>query len=61
LAHLAGCATGDGKRMSARFDDNGRRGAIVQRLVRGHPRTFSARIVGVGGTPFTVTATRVGP
>jgi hypothetical protein len=61
LAHLAGCATGDGKRMNARFDDNGRRGAIVQRLVREHPPTFSARIVGDGGTPFTVTATRVGP
>ena len=61
LAHLAGCATGDGRRMSERFDDNGRRGTIVQRLVREHPQTFVARIVGVGGMPFTVTATRVAP
>jgi hypothetical protein len=61
LAHLAGCATGDGRRMAARFNDNGRRGAIEQRLVRDHPPTFEARIVGVGGTPFRVTATRIGP
>jgi hypothetical protein len=61
LAHLAGCATGNGRRMVARFEDNGRRGVIVQRLVREDPPTFSARIVGVGGTPFTVVATRVGP
>jgi hypothetical protein len=60
LAHLAGCATGDGRRMVGRFDDNGRRGEIFQRLVQEHPPTFSARIVGVGGTPFTVTATRAG-
>jgi hypothetical protein len=61
LAHLAGCSGGDGRRMVGRFNDNGRRGAIFQRLVAEHPPTFSARIVGVGGTPFTVTARRVGP
>jgi hypothetical protein len=59
-AHLAGCATGDGKRMVGRFDDNGRRGRIVQRLVREQPPTFSARVIGDGGTPFTVRAVRVG-
>jgi hypothetical protein len=47
--------------MVARFDDNGRRGVITQRLVRDDPPTFEARIVGTGGTPFTVTATRVHP
>jgi hypothetical protein len=61
LARLAGCATGNGRRMTGRFDDNGRHGAIVQRLVREHPPTFSARIAGVGGTPFVVTAVRVRP
>jgi hypothetical protein len=62
LAHLAGCATGDGRRMVARFDDNGRRGGITQRLVRDHPPTFEARIVGTGGgRPFIVTATRIHP
>ena len=60
LAHLAGCATGDGRRMTGRFDDNGRGGTIDQRLVREHPPTFEARVVGVGGTPFSVTATLVG-
>jgi hypothetical protein len=60
VAHLAGCASGDGKRMEARFNDNGRRGRIVQRLVREHPPTFSARVIGDGGPAFTVTATRVG-
>jgi hypothetical protein len=60
LAHLAGCASGDGRRMVGRFDDDGRRGAIFQRLVREEPPTFAARVVGVGGTPFTITATRVG-
>jgi hypothetical protein len=59
LAHLAGCATGDGRRMVARFDDDGRRGVITQRLVRDHPPAFEARIIGAGGTPFTVTATRI--
>ena len=61
LARLAGCATGDGRRTIAGFDDNGRRGMIDQRLVRERPPTFEARIVGVGGTPFRVTATRIGP
>ena len=60
LAHLAGCATGDGRRMTGRFDDNGRRGTIVQRLAREHPPTFEARVVGDGGSPFEITATRVG-
>jgi hypothetical protein len=59
-AHLAGCATGDGRRLSGRFNDNGRRGRIVQRIVGEHPPTFSARVLGVGGAPFTVVATRVG-
>jgi hypothetical protein len=61
LARLAGCATGDGRRMVARFDDNGRRGRIDQRLVRERPPTFEARIVGVGGGPLRVTAKRIGP
>jgi hypothetical protein len=61
VARLAGCATGDGRRMSGRFNDDGRRGRIFQRLVRDDPPTFSARVVGVGGPPFTVVATRVGP
>jgi hypothetical protein len=60
LARLAGCATGDGTRMVGRFNDNGRRGRFEQRLVREHPPTFVARVVGVGGTPFRVTATRSG-
>jgi hypothetical protein len=60
LARLAGCATGDGTLMVGRFNDNGRRGRIEQRLVREHPPTFVARVVGVGGTPFRVTATRSG-
>jgi hypothetical protein len=47
--------------MVARFDDDGRRGVITQRLVRDDPPTFEARIAGTGGTPFTVTATRVHP
>jgi hypothetical protein len=38
LAHLAGCATGDGRRMAGRFNDSGRRGTIEQRLVRDGPR-----------------------
>jgi hypothetical protein len=61
VAHLAGCATGDGRRLVARFDDNGRRGRIVQRLTRDHPPTFVAHVIGDSGTPFTVVATRVGP
>jgi hypothetical protein len=35
LAHLAGCATGNGRRMVARFEDNGRRG--VDRPAVGAP------------------------
>jgi hypothetical protein len=61
LAHLAGCSTGDGRRLVGRFNDNGRRGTIEQRLVRDRPPTFEAQVVGVGGTPFRVTATRIGP
>jgi hypothetical protein len=60
LAHLAGCATGDGRRVVARFNDNGIRGRIVQRLVAEHPPTFRARVLGEGGPPFTVTAVRIG-
>jgi len=45
--------------MVARFDDNGRRGRIVQRLTGEHPATFVARVIGDAGTPFTITATRV--
>jgi hypothetical protein len=59
-AHLAGCAEGNGRRMVARFDDNGRRGRILQRLTREHPATFVAHVIGDAGTPFTITATRVG-
>jgi hypothetical protein len=61
LAHLAGCATGDGTHMVGWFNDNGRRGRIEQRLVRDHPPTFEARVVGDVGTPFRVTARRIGP
>jgi len=57
-AHLAGCATGDGRRVVGRFDDNGIRGRIVQRLVRDDPPTFRAEIDGDGAAPFTVTAVR---
>jgi hypothetical protein len=61
LAHLAGCSTADGRRLVGRFNDNGRRGTIEQRLLGDHPPTFEARLVGVGGKPFRVTATRIGP
>jgi hypothetical protein len=60
LAHLAGCASGDGKRMTARFNDNGRRGVILQRLTSERPPTFVAEIRGEGGKPFRVVATQVG-
>jgi hypothetical protein len=60
VARLAGCATGDGRRMTGRFDDNGIRGRIVQRLVRDRPPTFKARVIGDGAMPFTVTAVRIG-
>ena len=60
-AHLAGCATGDGRTMSGRFDDNGIRGRIVQRLVRDDPPTFRAQVIGDGAAAFTVTAVRVIP
>ena len=60
LAHLAGCATGDGRRMTARFNDNGRRGRIVQRLTDDEPRRFVAQVIGDEGTRFTVVATRAG-
>jgi hypothetical protein len=46
--------------MTARFNDNGVRGRVVQRLVSEHPPTLRARVVGEGGPPFTVTAVRVG-
>jgi hypothetical protein len=59
LAQLAGCAEGDGRRMAARFDDNGRRGRIVQRLTSEHPPTFVAQVIGDAGRPFTITATKV--
>jgi hypothetical protein len=61
LAHLAGCATGDGRTLAGRFDDNGIHGRIVQRLVLEHPPTFRARVLGDSGPPFTVTAVRIGP
>jgi hypothetical protein len=60
-AHLAGCSTADGRRLVGRFNDNGRRGMIEQRLLGDHPPTFEARLAGVGGKPFRVTATRIGP
>jgi hypothetical protein len=59
VAHLAGCATGDGRTMTGRFDDNGIRGRIAQRLVREDPPTFRAQVIGDGAQPFTVTAVRL--
>jgi catechol 2,3-dioxygenase-like lactoylglutathione lyase family enzyme len=53
--------TADGRQLVGRFNDNGRRGMIEQRLLGDHPPTFEARLVGVGGKPFRVTATRIGP
>ena len=60
VAHLAGCAMGDGRRLDARFNDNGIRGRIVQRIAREDPPTFRARVLGEGGPAFTVTAVRIG-
>ena len=56
-AHLAGCATGDGRRLRGRFDDRGMTGAIEQRAVGS--RRFVAIVRGDGALPFRVVATRV--
>ena len=58
LAHMAGCAVGDGRVMRGRFDDNGIRGTLVQRLV-GDDR-FVGIVHGDGHAPFRVVAHRIG-
>jgi hypothetical protein len=57
-AHMAGCAVGDGRLMRGRFDDNGIKGTLVQRLVG--KRRFVGIVHGDGHAPFRVTAVREG-
>jgi hypothetical protein len=58
VAHMAGCAAGDGRVMRGRFDDNGITGTLVERL------TSANRFVGVvhgdRHAAFRIVATRVG-
>jgi hypothetical protein len=58
-AQLAGCTTGDGRRLVGRFDDNGIHGTIVQRYRDGNPPTFVASVRGDGHAAFRVVATRI--
>jgi hypothetical protein len=58
VAHMAACATGDGRVARGRFDDNGITGTIVQRLTA--PKRFVAVVHGDGHTPFRITAVRLG-
>jgi hypothetical protein len=58
VAHMAGCASGDGRVLRGRFDDNGITGTLVQRLV-GDDR-FVGIVHGDGHAPFRVTAARAG-
>lgn len=55
-AHMAGCATGDGKVVRGRFDDRGITGSLVMRLQS--PQRFVAVVHGDGHKPFEVVATR---
>jgi hypothetical protein len=56
-ARLVGCTSADGKRLRARFDDNGVTGEIDQR-VAGRDR-FVASVRGDGHAPFEIVARRV--
>jgi hypothetical protein len=57
-ARFAGCATGDGKHLVARFNDRGITGVLDQRLVS--EDRFAATVSGDGGAhPFRVVAARV--
>lgn len=58
LAHMAGCATGDGRVMRGRFNDNGITGTLVERLVA--KERFVAIVHGDGHAPFRITAVRSG-
>lgn len=55
-AHMAGCATGDGKVVRGRFNDRGITGSLVMRL-QGANR-FVALVHGDGHQPFQVVAAR---
>jgi hypothetical protein len=56
VAHMTGCATGDGKVVRGRFNDRGITGSLVMRL-QGASR-FVAIVHGDGHAPFEVVAIR---
>ena len=56
VAHMAGCATSDGKIVRGRFNDRGIAGSLVMRL-QGTNR-FVAVVHGDGHQPFQVVAVR---
>jgi hypothetical protein len=54
---MAGCARGDGKLLRARFDDNGIRGELDQRLTADD--RFVGTVRGDGHAPFRIVARRL--
>jgi hypothetical protein len=58
VAHMAGCATGDGRVMRGRFNDNGITGTLIQRLTG--TKRFVGIVHGDGHAAFRVAAVREG-
>jgi hypothetical protein len=59
VAHMAGCATGDGQVMRGRFNDRGITGSLFMRWQ--NSKRFAAIVHGDGHAPFTVVAVRIRP